>query len=734
MAILFDESKRIFTIHTAHSSYQMMADPLDQLLHLYYGPRSEGCMDYLLTYHDRGFSGNPYEAGDERRYSLDALPQEFPVQGTGDSRSPLLSVRDAAGAFGCRLCYRGYELLPGKYSLPGLPAVYADAADDGAETLKIELADARLGLCVTLLYGVLPALDIITRSAIVTNRGAAPFTVEKLQSACLDFVSGDFDLISFHGRHAMERLPDRRPLGHGAALIGSRRGYSSHQYNPFVILADRETTETAGRCWAMQFVWSGGFRAEAERDQYDQTRLQMGLDEERFSYPLQPGESVTAPEVILSFSAQGLERLSHQLHRCLRRHVCRGKYRDARRPILLNSWEASYFDFTGDSILRLAEEAKALGAELLVLDDGWFGERCDDRRALGDWTANERKLGGPLGALIGRVRALGLQFGIWMEPEMVSEDSELYRSHPDWALAIPGQPPVRSRFQLVLDFSRREVREEIFARICRVLDQGQIDYLKWDVNRSIAEVYSHAAADQGKVLYDNMLGVYEVLEKLCARYPELLIEGCSGGGGRFDAGMLYYCPQIWCSDNTDAMDRLLIQYGTSFGYPASCVGAHVSACPNHQTGRTTPLQTRGVVAAAGTFGYELDPAKLSESEREEIRRQIAAYREDAALVRQGLYYRLCDPAVSPFCAWAFVSEDGAKAMISAVLQEKHGNMPTLYVRPRGLTPGAFYRDRESGRVYPADALMDMGLPLPHHTEPFGSRVWRLERLERDEMK
>ena len=734
MAILFDESKRIFTIHTAHSSYQMMADPLDQLLHLYYGPRSEGCMDYLLTYNDRGFSGNPYEAGDERRYSLDALPQEFPVQGTGDFRSPMLSVRDASGAFGCRLRYRGYEILPGKYRLPGLPAVYADAKSDGAETLKIELEDARLGLGVTLLYGVLPEADIITRSAIVTNRGAAAFTVEKLQSACLDFVSGDFDLISFHGRHAMERLPDRRPLGHGAALIGSRRGYSSHQYNPFVILADRETTETAGRCWAMQFVWSGGFRAEAERDQYDQTRLQMGLDEERFSYPLQPGASITAPEVILSFSAQGLERLSHQLHRCIRRHVCRGKYRDERRPILLNSWEASYFDFSGASILRLAEEAKALGVELLVMDDGWFGQRSDDRRALGDWTANEKKLGGTLGSLIEQVRALGLRFGIWMEPEMVSEDSELYRSHPDWALAIPGQPPVRSRFQLVLDFSRREVREEIFARICRVLDQGKIDYLKWDANRSINEVYSHTATDQGKVLYDYMLGVYEVLGRLCDRYPQLLIEGCSGGGGRFDAGMLYYCPQIWCSDNTDAIDRLRIQYGTSFGYPASAVGAHVSACPNHQTGRSTPLQTRGVVAAAGTFGYELDPAKLSESEREEIRRQIADYSEDAALVRQGLYYRLCDPAATPFCAWAFVSEDGAQAMISAVLQENHGNMPVLYVRPRGLTPGALYRDRKSGRVYPADALMDMGLPLPHHTEPFGSRVWRLERLERDEMK
>ena len=726
MPILYDEQKRIFTIHTAHSTYQMQADRFDQLLHLYYGARSEGSMDYLLTYADRGFSGSPYAAGDERRYSLDALPQEFPVLGSGDYRSPALNVRDADGVFGCSLRYAGFELLPGKYALPGLPAVYAGEAE--AETLKIELEDARLGLSVTLLYGVLPELDIITRSAVVTNRGRRKLTVEKLQSANLDFVGGDFDLMSFHGRHAMERQPDRRPVGHGVQLVGSRRGYSSHQYNPFLILSDRSTTETAGRCWGLLLVWSGGWRGEAERDQYGQTRLQLGLQEEQFSYPLLPGESLTAPEAILTFSAGGLERLSHQLHRCIRRHICRGYWRDRRRPVLLNSWEASYFDFTGESILALAREAKALGAELLVLDDGWFGARCDDTHALGDWTANERKLGGSLGALIVKIHALGLQFGIWMEPEMVSEDSELYRRHPDWALTIPGQPPVRSRFQLVLDLSRQEVRDYLFDSICAVLDQAPVEYLKWDANRSIAEAYSHGAGDQGRVLYDYMRGLYELLERLTARYPKLLIEGCSGGGGRFDAGMLYYSPQIWCSDNTDAIDRLRIQYGSSFAYPASAVGAHVSACPNHQTGRTTPLATRAAVAAAGTFGYELDPAKLSADERAEIGRQIETWRADAPLVQQGLYYRLSDPAAEPVGAWAFVSEDGARALVTAVLQEKHANMPALYVRPRGLTPGAMYRDLDSGLVYPADALMDMGLPLPLGLEQYGSKVWRLERI------
>lgn len=710
MPILFDPASRIFTIHTAHSTYQMQADRLDQLLHLYYGARTEGRTDYLLCPADRGFSGNPYAAGGDRSYSPDHLPQEFPVQGGGDFRSPSLIVRDGEGVFGCSLKYRSHEILPGKYSLPGLPAVYA--AEEEAESLRIVLEDERTGLRVELLYGVLPALDVITRSAVVTNAGDESIRVEKLLSACLDFAGGDFDLIRFCGRWAMERQPERTPVAAGETVVGSRRGYSSHQYNPFVILADRGATETAGRCWAMELLWSGGFRVEAGRDQFGQTRLQMGLAEEQFSYPLQPGESLTGPEVILCYSSEGLGALSRRLHRCIRRHVCRGKYRDAHRPILLNSWEASYFDFSGESLLALAREAAALGIEMLVMDDGWFGERRDDLRALGDWTVNEEKLGCTLGELIAQVNALGLKFGIWMEPEMISEDSELYRRHPDWAMAVPGQPPVRSRNQLVLDFSRREVRDAIFDSICRVLDQGQIDYLKWDANRSISDVFSHTASDQGRVLHDYMLGVYEVLERLTSRYPELLIEGCSGGGGRFDAGMLYYCPQIWCSDNTDAADRLLIQYGTSFGYPASAVGSHVSACPNHQTGRVTPMKTRGLVASAGTFGFELDPAKLSAEERAEVREQLRFYREHEALIREGDFFRLSDPSASPFCAWAFVSEDRREALVCAVLREKHANMPTQYVRLRGLEPGALYRDRESGAVYPSDALMDAGLPLP----------------------
>lgn len=726
MPISYSPEKKIFSLHTDRSTYQFAVDGFGALLHLYYGARCEGEAEYLLTFADRGFSGNPYAAGDDRTWSYDALPQEFPAWGSGDFRAPCLGVRAADGTAGCALRYREHEILPGKYALPGLPAAYAEDGDE-AETLKIELSDERLGLSVTLLYGVLPHCDVITRSVIVQNRGEETLTLGRLQSACLDFVGGDYDLVTFPGRYALERQFDRRELGRGTHAIGSRRGYSSHQYNPFVILCDRDATESAGRVWGMELVWSGGFLAEAERDQLSQTRLSIGMDEVQAAWPLAPGESICAPEVIMSYSAAGFERLSHNLHRCLRSRVRRGRYREERTPILLNSWEASYFDFTGESLLTLAEGAAKLGVEMLVMDDGWFGARRDDKSSLGDWTVNEEKLGMPLGELARRVNALGLKFGIWMEPEMISEDSELCRAHPDWVLAVPGQAPVRSRSQLVLDFSREEVREHIFRAICAVLDSANIEYLKWDLNRSIADVYSHAAPDQGRVLYQNMLGVYEVLEKLCARYPDLLIEGCSGGGGRFDAGMLHYCPQIWCSDNTDAIDRLFIQHGTSFGYPAVSVGSHVSICPNHQTGRTTPFETRGAVAAAGTFGYELDPAQLTGEECAAVKTQIAAYKADAALVHDGFYYRLSDPAKDVCCAWVFVAEDGSEARLSAVLREKHANEPAHYIRLRGLTPGARYRARETGRVYSADALMDAGLPLPLDCREYGSFTLHLER-------
>ena len=713
MGIIYCEKDRTFTLQTKNTTYQMQVDRYGFLLHLYYGKKTDGCMDYLLTYYDRGFSGNPYDVGEDRTYSMDTLPQEFPCYGNGDFRSTAFAVENADGSMSCDLRYKSHKIFDGKYNLEGLPAVYA--SEEEAQTLEILMEDPVTGVKVVLLYGVLPAQDIITRSVCVKNESSGKIYLNKIESASLDFLYGDYELLTFYGRHAMERNVQRVPVVHGTQKIGSVRGTSSHQYNPMMILAEKETTEDKGNCYAMSFVYSGCFQGEVLKDQLNQTRMMLGLQEEAFRYPLEAGEMFQAPEVILSYSSEGMNRLSQNLHHCIRQHICRGKYKEEIRPILINSWEAAYFDFTGDTIYELAKAAKEVNIDMLVMDDGWFGKRDDDNSGLGDWFVNEKKLGGTLGNLIKKINDLGVKFGIWIEPEMVSEDSDLYRKHPDWALTVPGRNPVRSRNQLVLDFSRKEVVDEIYDQICKVLDQGNIEYVKWDMNRSLMDVYSSVTRDQGRVLHDYVLGLYDFLERLVQRYPNLLIEGCSGGGGRFDAGMMYYTPQIWCSDNTDAIDRLRIQYGTSFGYPVSVVGSHVSAVPNHQTGRKTPLHTRGVVAMSGTFGYELNLMKLSEEEKQEIREQIAEYKRYAPIIQNGLYYRLSNPTTEEICAWEFVHTDEkeqSKVLLNIVMQVIHGNMTVNYVKLQGLEETAVYREEKSGKRYTGAALMYGGMPLP----------------------
>ena len=710
MAIIYNPNKRIFTLHTKHSTYQMQVDSLGYLLHLYYGAKNNSSMEYVLTYADRGFSGNPYAAGADRTYSLDALPQEFPTLGTGDYRNIALDIKNSRGIESTNLLYKKHEIRKGKYALPGLPAVWADEAE--AQTLEIVLADENAGMEVHLLYGVLEEVDVITRSAVIRNIGTETVTIEKAAAACLDFVSGNYDVIRFYGKHAFERNVERTVLGHGTIAFGSRRGTSSHQYNPAVILAEQGTTEEAGNCYGMLMVYSGNFFCEAERDQYNQTRLLMGLNDELFSYPLAAGDTFTVPEVILSYSQNGLSALSQQYHNCIRNHVCRSKYVHMSRPVLINSWEAAYFDFTGETIVNLAKEAASLGIDMVVMDDGWFGKRDDDNSSLGDWYVNEKKLGGSLSELIRRVHEQGVKFGIWIEPEMVNEDSDLYRAHPDWAIQIPGRKPIRSRNQLLLDFSRKEVRDQVFEQICAVLDQGEIDYVKWDMNRSMADVYA------GNLTYDYVLGVYDFMERLTSRYPDMLLEGCSGGGGRFDAGMLYYSPQIWCSDNTDAINRTRIQYGTSFFYPVSAVGAHVSAVPNHQTGRVTSFHTRGVTAMAGTVGYELNPALLSDEEKQQIREQIASYKKYERLINEGTYWRLSDPIHDEIAAWMSVSKEQDRALVSVVRLMAEANQAAVYVRLRGLKPEAVYLEEYSGKQYSGAALMHTGIVLPFFTHEY----------------
>ncbi len=724
MAILFQEEKRIFTLQTKQTTYQMKVDDFGFLLHLYYGTKVSGDMDYLLTYYDRGFSGNPNDVGNNRTYSMDVLPQEYPTLGTGDYRNSALVLRGHDESECCDLRYAGYEIREGKYELEGLPAVYAGEKE--AQTLKIVLEDNVSKVRVQLLYGVLEDEDIITRSVKITNYGTACVVVEKAASACLDFITGQYDLLSFYGRHTMERNLQRIRIGHGSHSIGSRRGTSSHQYNPAVIVAEKNTTENTGDCYGMVFVYSGNFLCEAEQDQFDQTRVLMGLQSDLFHYPLESGQTLEIPETIMCYSDRGFGDLSVKYHRCIRNHICNGA-RSRRttgmqgngssetgfvpRPVLVNSWEAAYFNFTGETIVELAREAAGLGIDMVVMDDGWFGKREDDNSGLGDWQVNEKKLGCSLSELVRRINAEGVKFGIWIEPEMISEDSDLYREHPDWAMQNPGRNPARGRNQLVLDFSREDVREHIFDQICRVLDQGNIEYIKWDMNRSVTDFYS-VENRQGRVSYDFVTGLYDFMEKLLARYPKLMIEGCSGGGGRFDAGMMYYTPQIWCSDNTDALDRLRIQYGTSFFYPMSTVSAHVSAVPNHQTGRITSLRTRGIVAMTGAFGYELSLSRLSAEEKGEIREQIRQYKEFEPLISTGDYYRLSNPFEDDCAAWMFVSADRKHILLHVVILENHGNMTVNYVRLKELLPDAVYEEAASGKCYCGSALMQAGIPIP----------------------
>lgn len=730
MAIIFDQVNSVFTLQTRRTMYQMKVDDYGVLLHTYYGKKGVPFdYSYLITYADHGFSGNPYDAGDNRLYSLDALPQEFPVYGSGDHRSTALKVRYADGANSCELRFVRHELKKGKYSLPGLPAVYA-SPDEAADTLVITLEDTRRTFYVHLYYGVMEDLDLITRSVCVENCGTDQLYLEQISSICVDFQHGEYDLHTFWGRHLKERTYQRIPVSYGTQSIGSTRGASSHQHNPFFLLTSRNAGEDMGDCYGFSFLYSGDFLGLAHKDQFAQTRILMGIHPDNFLYCLRKGECFYAPEGAMAYSGEGMSVLSHIYHRAYRHNLCRGTYKTAGRPVLLNSWEGVYFDFTAEKLIKMAEAAAQMGIELFVLDDGWFGKRSQDVSGLGDWYVNESKLGCGLKELSDKIHALGMKFGIWFEPECINEDSDLYRKHPDWALKVPGKAPTRSRYQLVLDFSREDVRGHIFRKICQVLDSARIEYLKWDFNRSISDIYSAQLPPekQGEAAHRYVLGLYDMLEKLTARYPNLLLEGCSGGGGRFDAGMLYYTPQIWCSDDTDAIERLSIQYGTSFGYPISTVGAHVSHCPNEQTGRTVPLETRASVAMAGTFGFELDPDKLSAEDRQAIKKQVKEFQKYYDLIQNGLYYRLTNPEEHPdYHGWQFVKEDGSEALVCIAALHIQPNTARCCMPLKGLKEDKIYLI--DGVEYPGSALMHGGYLIPRASMEYESfRVHITERV------
>ena len=603
---------KIFNLETENTLYQMKVDRFGVLNHLWYGEKTDCCMDYLLDYPDAGFSGNIYEAENERTYSLNTLPQEYSTSGVGDFRISEISVNHEDGSNALDLRVREYQIKKGKYEIPGLPAVYAK--EDEAETLEITLKDTATEAEVILKYGVFEKEDVITRSVVVKNSGKTPIVINKVHSMCLDIPYGDWEWMHFYGRHTMERQAERVPVLHGISESSSSRGTSSHHQNPAVLLCEKDCTETNGHCIGAALMYSGGFQAQVEKDQLEQVRLVMGIHPDTFEWTLEAGEAFYTPEVILSCSTTGFAKLSQNFHHIIRNHVCRGTYQLSSRPVLINNWEATYFNFTEEKLLQLASRAQKCGIELFVLDDGWFGARSSSKAGLGDWEANRDRLPNGLSGLAQKIEALGMKFGLWIEPEMVNADSDLFRTHPDWILQVPGRTPCHGRYQYVLDFSRQEILDYIYEKIASILEGASISYIKWDMNRSLSDVWSRgvSARQQGEVFHRYILGVYQMYERLTTRFPDILFESCASGGARFDAGMLYYAPQGWISDDTDAIERLRIQYGTSYGYPISSMGSHVSASPNHQLHRQTPLWTRANTAFFGTFGYELDLAQLGE--------------------------------------------------------------------------------------------------------------------------
>ena len=729
--IKYNNEKQVFTLHTANSTYQMKVSEHGHLLHLYYGEKmSDEDVSYLIPHVVRSHESNPAEAGEDRVYSLCAYPQEFSSNDAGDYRIPSIELINADGSYAFVGKYHSHNVYKGKYRLETLPTLFA-GEEEPVETLEIILEDEVTHAQVKLLYGVFYEKDVITRAAVFMNQTKGDVQLLRMMSASVDFMTGDYDLIGLFGHHYYERQTDRRHLAHGIHELGSFRGVSGHFHNPFAILCDRNTEEDHGDAYGFALMYSGNFVFGAEVDGYSQTRVAMGIHPKQFKFLLRKGESFEAPEVVMAYSHKGLSKLSHSYHDIFRENACESKFVHAERPIIINSWEPFRFTFDSDRLVETAKISKELGADMFVLDDGWFGARDHERAGLGDWVANEKKLPSGIPALAEKIHALGMKFGLWFEPEMVNEDSDLYRAHPDWCLRVPGRAPARSRHQLCLDLSRPDVCEYIIQSVNAILDAGGVDYVKWDYNRYVCDVFSsyYPADRQGEIYHRYILGLYKILDGIIKNHPDILFEGCSGGGGRFDGAMLTYFPQIWCSDNTDAPARLTIQYGTSFAYPVSTMGAHVSVCPNKKTKRAVSWKTRAVTAMHGPFGYELDPAKMSAEERKECAEYSAFFRKHSKLIASGDYYRLSSPYDdSIYVAWQFVSKDGTESLVSVVTEDISIIDKNSYVRLRGLEKDAFYEIEETGQVLSGAALEHIGLLLPNTQPQYSAFVYYIRKM------
>ncbi len=710
MAIRYNEQNRCFQLDTKGTSYVIgIADAEGFAGHAYFGKKlGEDDVAYLMRTGENPFT--PESNARDRLSFLDSFPMEYPCGGVGDFRQSAIAVRSAAGHRGLQLTYDSHSIYRGKKPLEGLPATWGSEQD--TETLELVLADRVLGLRAVLSYSIFEGIDAVVRSVKLYNESSEAVFIERILSASMDMDNREYDKILLHGSWARERHIDRTPVNYGIQGMCSLRGEEGHQNHPFMALLEKTATEDAGEVYGINLVYSGNFLTQAERSQFDSVRLMTGINPEGFCWKLNPGESFQAPEAVLVYSAEGLNGMSHAFHDLYRQHLIRGQYRDRKRPILINNWEATYFNFNTEKLLDIARQASRLGIEMLVMDDGWFGNRFDDNRALGDWFVNEEKLPGGLSHLVSEVNKLGMKFGIWVEPEMISPDSDLYRAHPDWAIQIPGRVAGLARNQYVLDMSRTEIQDYIFDRIADVLRSANIEYVKWDMNRPLADVGSYAlkADQQGELYHRYVLGVYRLQERLVTEFPYLLLENCSGGGARFDAGMLYYSPQIWCSDDTDAIERLPIQEGTALIYPLSAMGAHVSDCPNHTVGRVTPFETRGYVALAGTFGYELDVTKIPEEDRSMIPQQVEMYHKYNDLVRTGDYWRIASYRQNHlYDCWMVVSKDQSEALVTFIQVMSRPNAHSRRILLKGLNPDKTYRIEGEERTWLGSTLMQAGI-------------------------
>ncbi len=719
--ISYDIERQMFHLQTPNSSYVIRKFGEYILEHTYWGRRLDNLTGMSGSKcFAKGFSACDAEYvgfEEENRISTDNHPQEYPFFGSCDLRKAAFHALYENGSRITKMKYADYKIFKGKPKLSGLPSTYVENEDE-AETLEITMHDNLTGLTLLYRYTIFRDYDAVCRNVEVFNEGKSVVDLKAVMSCSVDFEQEEFDFINLSGSCFRERHIERRKLCTGTTKIESIRGSSSHYQSPFFALTDHNADENQGNVYAFSFVYSGNFEAGVQVDTFGMTRAFMGINSFDFNWKLEPGESFVAPEVVMVYSANGLGEMSRTYHKLYRKRLARGVWRDKQRPILINNWEATYFDFDEDKIVNIASCAKKAGIEMLVLDDGWFGARNSDKCSLGDWHVNKEKLPNGLGELAKRINDLGMMFGLWFEPEMVSADSDLYREHPDWCLHVEGRSRSERRNQLILDLSRKDVQDYIIFFMSEHLNNIPISYVKWDFNRNMTCVGSaELPADrQTEVYHRYMLGLYRILETLVNRFPKILFEGCSGGGGRFDAGQMHYFNQYWTSDNSDALDRMYIQHGTSMVMPSIFMGAHVSAVPNHQVNRITPLKTRGYVAMNGQFGYELDVTKMSVEELSEISQQVKEYKSIREIIHMGEMYRIYSPFESNNAGWMYVLDDKSKAVMFYFTIKNNASKLPKRIKAIALDENKLYRLQSTGEIFSGEILMNYGIYVDHNRD------------------